>query len=54
MGVMNSDNCKEVRDSLVTALEEEKSIGMTDQPVIPLVGSENTPVSEEEEKDVES
>lgn len=54
MGIVNPDDCKEVRDSLVTALEEENSIGMTDQPVMPLVGSENTPVSEEEEKDVES
>lgn len=43
---------KSIRDSLVEELETN-SMGMTDQPVLPLVGSENVPISEEEEKDVE-
>lgn len=54
MGEMNDNNPKGAKDSLVTALEEEQSIGMTNHPVLPLVGSENVPISAEEEKDVES
>ncbi|MBO6031750.1 MAG: hypothetical protein J6Q22_09775 [Prevotella sp.] len=42
----------EIRDSLVNALEED-SIGMTNNPVLPLVGSENVPITEKEEQDVE-
>ena len=43
---------KSTKDSLVEALEE-KSLGMPGNPTLPLVGSENVPISEEEEKDVE-
>ena len=46
------EHTKTTRDSLVEALEE-KSIGKPDGPTLPLVGSENVPVTEEEEKDVE-
>ena len=44
------------KDTLVEALEgdgDESIIGMTNHPVLPLVGSENVPISAEEEKDVE-
>lgn len=54
---MSEDRAKEskgTKDSLVEALEEEQSIGMTNHPVLPLVGSENVPISPEEEKVVES
>ena len=43
---------KTIRDSLAEALEDD-GIGMTNQPVIPLVGSKNVSVSKEEEKDIE-
>ena len=54
MGKITDEKSKCIKDSLVSALEEERSIGMTNHPVLPLVGSENVPVSAEEEKDVES
>ena len=40
------------KDSLVSALEDD-SVGMTNQPVMPLVGSENVPITKEEDKNVE-
>ena len=46
------DKTKTTRDSLVEALEEQ-SIGKPSGPTLPLVGSENVPITEEEEKDVE-
>ena len=44
------DKTKTTRDSLVEALEEQ-SIGKPAGPTLPLVGSENVPITEEEEKD---
>ena len=52
---MNNESLEKenrAKDYIVEALED-KSIGMPDAPVLPLVGSENVPISEEEEKDVE-
>ncbi len=46
------DKAKTTRDSLVDALEDQ-SIGKPAGPTLPLVGSENVPVTEEEEKYVE-
>jgi hypothetical protein len=46
------DKAKTTRDTLVEALED-KSIGKPAGPTLPLVGSENVPITEEEEKDVE-
>lgn len=43
---------KSTKDTLVEVLED-KSIGMPDNPTLPLVGSENVPITGEEEKDVE-
>lgn len=43
---------KTIRDSLVDALEDDRA-GMTDQPVLPLVGSENVSINKEEERDIE-
>ena len=40
------------REAIMEAFEGDV-IGMTNHPVLPLVGSENVPISEEEEKDVE-
>ncbi len=52
---IDEQKSKNARDSLVEALEEEQSIiGMTNHPVLPLVGSENVPISAEEEKIIES
>lgn len=52
MSLERENRDKSTKDSLVEALEE-KSLGMPDNPTLPLVGSENVPISEEEEKDVE-
>lgn len=52
MEMAHDEIVKTARDSLVEALEEQ-SIGKPDNPVLPLVGSENVPISKEEEKDVE-
>lgn len=44
---------KTVKDSLVEALgdyQEENSIGKPDNPTLPLVGSENVPISHTEEE----
>ena len=40
------------KDSLLSALEDD-SVGMTNHPVMPLVGSENVPITKEEDKNVE-
>lgn len=53
---MNPENkldFRSAKDSLMDALESE-SIGAPDNPTLPLVGSENVPISEKEETDVES
>lgn len=52
MGKDKEVSAKCAKDSLVSALEDN-SIGMTDHPVLPLVGSENVPITEKEEEDVE-
>lgn len=52
MEMAHDETVKTARDSLVEALEEQ-SIGKPDNPVLPLVGSENVPISKDEEKDVE-
>ena len=52
MGNGKEASAKCTKDSLVSALEDN-SIGMTDHPVLPLVGSENVPITEKEEEDVE-
>ena len=47
---------KTAKDSLVEALgetPEENSIGKPDYPSLPLFGSENVPISNEEEKEIE-
>ena len=49
----NKVETKSAKDSIVEALEEQ-SIGKPDAPTLPLVGSENVPITTEEEKDVES
>lgn len=51
---MNSNKViwKSTKDSIVEALED-KSLGMPDNPTIPLVGSENVSITKEESKDVE-
>lgn len=44
------------RDSLVKALGDPDTInieGRPDNPTLPLVGSENVPISKEEEKTIE-
>lgn len=49
-------NDKTAKESLVEALgetPEERSIGRPDSPTMPLVGSENVPITPEEEKTVE-
>ena len=51
-----SQDKKTVKDSLVDALEdeqEEKIIGKPDYPTLPLNGSENVSISNEEEKEIE-
>ena len=48
----NSQKSISTKDSLVGALEDQ-SLGMPDNPTLPLVGSENVPITEEEEKEVE-
>ena len=54
---MQSDSTpKSAKDSLVEALgetPEENSIGKPDSPTLPLYGSENVPISNEEEKTIE-
>lgn len=47
---------KTVKDSLVEALgesAEERSMGRPDNPTLPLVGSENVPITTKEEKEIE-
>ena len=43
---------KTTKDILVDTLEDD-SIGRPESPTLPLVGSENVPISKEEEKNVE-
>lgn len=50
---MQDEKTKSVKDSIVEAFEEQ-SIGKPDMPTLPLVGSENVPVTAKEEQYVES
>ena len=52
MNTENSQKSISAKDSLVGALEDQ-SLGMPENPTLPLVGSENVQITEEEEKEVE-
>ena len=50
---MRTDNKNlTTKDSLVDALEDD-SIGRPESPTLPLVGSENVPITEKEEQYIE-
>lgn len=53
---MDNESKENLKDSLVEALgetPEERIIGKPDSPTLPLYGSENVPISNEEEKTIE-